>query len=391
MSIESLDALQTELPELFTSSKDPPWNDEWAVIPIDNPESLDPTDLEDEFWGDDEGGDLWEVWGSRFWEGYGIEFEDPFPGSLRNPTDRDFQGPNLGQPNFTLPPDCLAFYLPFHSYYPDWWGVYLIAEGVCDLASKLSFLTRHPRGLSRTLWVAAARHFLYRHESFHHSVECFATRLEVVQRTSLYRTKFDAVYQQTFGTDECVEEALANAYAIQHTVDATKELPQASQMLTAIDNYVRANPPGYRLGVQFSGRDEFRNERARFAELNHNTSFPTTKKTNCSIWHAAPHSFTGIGRITSRVNYLVNRKSRLGKRLRVDARFISHPKFTKRLRKDFGCSCLRQGKGSHEIWKGPTGRKAPIPRHVGDLHDKLARGILKQLGLTMTWDEFRAG
>jgi hypothetical protein len=36
------------------------------------------------------------------------------------------------------PPDCLAFYLPYHYYHPDWWGVYLTLKEYCGWPQKLS-------------------------------------------------------------------------------------------------------------------------------------------------------------------------------------------------------------------------------------------------------------
>ncbi|MBE0418479.1 MAG: hypothetical protein IBX63_12060 [Coriobacteriia bacterium] len=68
------------------------------------------------------------------------------------------------------PPDCLGFYLPFHHYYPVWWGIYLIAEGVEGLARFV-----HDHACGRLDWAesaAVARVFIYGHESFHHAVEC---------------------------------------------------------------------------------------------------------------------------------------------------------------------------------------------------------------------------
>lgn len=45
-----------------------------------------------------------------------------------------------------------------------------------------------------------------------------------------------------------------------------------------------------------------------------------------------------------------------------------------------GWTRQRSGKGSHEIWSGPTGIKSlPVPRTVKSRHT--ANGILKQAGL----------
>tara|TARA_Y100000031_G_scaffold122851_1_gene137950 strand:+ start:244 stop:849 length:606 start_codon:yes stop_codon:yes gene_type:complete len=52
------------------------------------------------------------------------------------------------------PPDALAFYLPFHAY-PDYWGIYLIAEGVNTLGSAILYVANRVLGGSLT-----------RHEAF---------------------------------------------------------------------------------------------------------------------------------------------------------------------------------------------------------------------------------
>jgi predicted RNA binding protein YcfA (HicA-like mRNA interferase family) len=45
-----------------------------------------------------------------------------------------------------------------------------------------------------------------------------------------------------------------------------------------------------------------------------------------------------------------------------------------------GCTLVRQGKGSHEIWHSPiTGRNFPVP--VGIVSRHTANAILRQAGL----------
>jgi hypothetical protein len=75
------------------------------------------------------------------------------------------------------PPDNLAFYLPFHYYYPDWWGIYLLYDGVRWLAAEIVRRSRNKVGQRQAF--ESARLFLYYHEAFHHKTECFATRLEL--------------------------------------------------------------------------------------------------------------------------------------------------------------------------------------------------------------------
>jgi predicted RNA binding protein YcfA (HicA-like mRNA interferase family) len=51
-----------------------------------------------------------------------------------------------------------------------------------------------------------------------------------------------------------------------------------------------------------------------------------------------------------------------------------------RLLRDAGCTLVRQGKGSHEIWFSPlTGRTFSVPRNTQMKHT--ANGALKDAGL----------
>jgi predicted RNA binding protein YcfA (HicA-like mRNA interferase family) len=59
------------------------------------------------------------------------------------------------------------------------------------------------------------------------------------------------------------------------------------------------------------------------------------------------------------------------------------PQFDRALRellREGGCSFVRQGKGSHEIWHSPiTGRNLAVPVHIPSKHT--ANAILRQAGL----------
>ena len=56
-----------------------------------------------------------------------------------------------------------------------------------------------------------------------------------------------------------------------------------------------------------------------------------------------------------------------------------YPELARRLR-EAGCSLVRQGKGSHEIWYSPiTKRKFSVPRNTQKVHT--ANSVLKDAGL----------
>jgi predicted RNA binding protein YcfA (HicA-like mRNA interferase family) len=52
----------------------------------------------------------------------------------------------------------------------------------------------------------------------------------------------------------------------------------------------------------------------------------------------------------------------------------------RQLLREAGCTFVRAGKGSHEIWQSPiTGRRLPVP--IGIVSRHTANGVLQQAGL----------
>ena len=62
--------------------------------------------------------------------------------------------------------------------------------------------------------LVATRIFLYAYEAFHHIVESFGTRLEISHRKPLSKERFARLYQRVYGSDECLEEAIATAHGV---------------------------------------------------------------------------------------------------------------------------------------------------------------------------------
>lgn len=225
-----------------------------------------------------------------------------------------------GSPNTTDPligdtpsPEQLAFYLPFHYYGDSYYGIYITIEGVAILAHLLQ---KYSGGfLSQIDAVHAARLFLFYHEQFHNKTECFATRLELSHRQPLYITGFEQYYRQGLGTDDCLEEGLANARAIQQTLRKLRHVPYLRH---AIHKMVTNSPPGYSRGVALSNATRFKEVQSQLAEDCHAACLPGLPAfTNASTWSTMGHLFDGISKITGRTNYLISRGSPLAKRLRL--------------------------------------------------------------------------
>jgi hypothetical protein len=307
MAIEHLDILKDKMPEIFQPRDlSPTWDDEFIIIPIDNPE--------------------WDYPGqsanlvpdhNKQWPPF-ADLEDCLQDSRTNQVDipslsitivEILGGAHAGAPvpytdsSKMPPPDCLAFYLPFHYYHPTWWGVYILFEGMQWLAGEI--VRRTKGSISMRTATRAARLFLYYHEAFHHKTECFATRLELTHRKPFYKSGFERLYQRMVGTVDCREEGLANASALKDTFKATKN-PIIDQALVG---YVQDSPPGYDQGDIIRGN--FYPVRGVFAEENQQGCLPHLPKKHPEVWRTAPHMFDGISNIKGRVNYVIPRHSPL--------------------------------------------------------------------------------
>jgi hypothetical protein len=245
MSVDHLDVLHSEMPELFQPrGLSPSWDDGLIVVSIGDPEAQ---------FGDSSGR-MPPKSDEEFWNYLNLENLAAEPtteiSSLPSPVPVEILdalgGAHAGAPAPAVdppmmpPPECFAFYLPFHYYHPTWWGVYLLLEGVRWLAHEI--VRRSGGQVPINDAIRAARIFLYYHEAFHHKTECFATRLELTHRKPFYKTGFERLFQKTVGTDECVEEGLANATAL----ESTKKSMRDEQIDRALTGYVKGSPPGYR-------------------------------------------------------------------------------------------------------------------------------------------------
>jgi predicted RNA binding protein YcfA (HicA-like mRNA interferase family) len=57
----------------------------------------------------------------------------------------------------------------------------------------------------------------------------------------------------------------------------------------------------------------------------------------------------------------------------------SYTRELKKLLRDAGCRPVRHGKGDHEIWQSPNGKRFPVDSKI--LSRELANTVLKQAGL----------
>lgn len=163
--------------------------------------------------------------------------------------------------------DVCAWYQPVH-FFGYAWGIYIREDCARRLAVSIArFMTgvHKPAGSSRVrlakALVRAAIYAYFLHEHYHHKVECLGVRLHVVERTSRYLPYQTMVYQKTAGTDDQLEEALANADMFHRLPDEPYRSWLSDPVLKALRSYLGwsfpHDPPGYKQASHFISAGKF--------------------------------------------------------------------------------------------------------------------------------------
>lgn len=125
--------------------------------------------------------------------------------------------------------DSYAWYCPFH-FYTIAYGIYIQPEGLTKVASQLAkciparhrhFVLVHRR-LAIPLLKRAAFFYFFLHEMYHHKVESFSTRLEIIERQPRYVPYKHSVYEparRPILTDSLIEEGLAVAEVLRRVIN----------------------------------------------------------------------------------------------------------------------------------------------------------------------------
>ncbi len=355
MSIADIGLLYENLPEVFKLTElQPDWGDDYFFIPVG---SID--NFPDDIYSEDDGLAIYEPKITR----------PSIPGIFPGCPIQEWTSPYP-------PPDALAFYLPFHYFYPTSWGIYLIAEGVHELAK---ILKRENSNIRSKVALRASQLYLYAHEAYHHNVESFATKLEVTHRLPIYKKGLQEIYQEQ---DDIIknglypEESLATAYGYLKTINAFKsDKIQMEAVSVALKGYIKKLPPAYSAGYDLLHEDKFKNEQYGFAEYCHFISLQK-HEVDDKLWSCFPFAFSGIARITSRVKYLINRNNPIVMRKKLYLRYFRYRDIVKRLKKVFQIEHVRTA--GHETWRTKDGKLIQIPHHPGELTKGTISSILRQ-------------
>lgn len=327
--------------------------------------------------------------------GHGRPVSDPVPGAGRPGTPGALR-PRPQQQDVVTPPDCHAFYLPWHYFTQRNWGIYLLVEGIEVFGGLIEATAR--LGLTAAEARQVAKTFLFHHEAYHNAVETFAVRLEVTHREPCYKSGFQKLYRSGFALCSVHEEGLATAYAVNkvqsHAFAGLRD-PQVRRLkrqiaAKALMALIGAMPPEYASALKLLPRAAVFNKGEQlFQECAHAQALPAIPGAKPTLWAAALHSMGPSLQRNRSFSYLIQRSHPAVRDL-LSVRYLSVKRkdFLQRLRAAVGGEEV--GGGRHPKWQASGGKRVPVPSGT-DLNSYTCAQILKQLGLSQGIREFMQG
>lgn len=375
--------------ELFPDSKNPVADIPDRFNPIDVQDFPEPDVLLDDF-------DVLNETNGRLRERLG----DDFPGSPSDTISK--RVPVI---------DVYGFYLPWHKFDEDKWGIYIFAEGIVSLGKYFNALSNYLLPIKECNLLARA--FIFHHEAYHNKVESFSARLEVVLRSPIFNNSTCKLYQskgfRVFHTTSLAptslgwfhEESLANAYASKMCDKVFSKYPTHQKKVLqnlarrVIYKFIKTSPPKYCDAQDiildpWKPRDTSAASKRRFIDVESEFNEEILKSSHShshlgsSLWKTQTRLMDPTLRRNASFSYLINKKSKLAKRLKLAVHYIPRRKLIKYMEKITG--------GHEEITGGKHPRKfilgnerIPIPGNKNqEINKQTAKSILKRVGIHKT-------
>jgi predicted RNA binding protein YcfA (HicA-like mRNA interferase family) len=282
--------------------------------------------------------------------------------------------------------DICAWYQPMHFFGHDW-GIFIRQDCLLRFALQIAWRVRtpapirDPQTFGKAVIRAAFASF-YLHEHFHHKVESMGLRLHVTRGASSYVPYNRNVYQKTYLTDDCLEEALANADAW-HRLGTSPYKDNIGRTLVDITkDYLRyrfrhMEPPGYRKAADYLTKPSLEGGFNRLqGQIKEGTLTPAQP---ASDWKAAPQLLRSYFSLRSDIYTVVPRGARPIVPSRVFPKTCS-TRDMQRVCERRGYRPTSGGKGSHVKLKDPEGHVITLPGNRKDLSPGVVSKVLKQLG-----------
>jgi predicted RNA binding protein YcfA (HicA-like mRNA interferase family) len=284
--------------------------------------------------------------------------------------------------------DALAWYAPIHRFGLSW-GIYIYESSIIDIAGQIGTYLKpgvilRP-GITQQL-SRMALSILYLHEAFHHKIESFATRLEVVKRQKVFLPYQQNVYQKLLGTDELMEEALACTEMYMRLKEKTYRSGISDSVYDAtiamLDAWIPTLPPGYRMAETIlNGLSPFEeNRNALLCDVNEGVINSTQ---NYHEWSIAPQMTRGLFSWREIAHVLIPRGTKSlipwfsGE---VSPLSVSTRDLEKFIRK-LGYSEIAGGKGSHRKFVHNSRPTIILPNARESLSPGVLRSVARTLGV----------
>lgn len=292
-----------------------------------------------------------------------------------------------GEDGVAGPPgwDRCAWYQPIHFFGLDW-GIFIyehcIEEAARDIACFLPPWAT-PSGQLRKSLLRSAFSTLFLHEQYHHKTESLGIRLHVSGRVGRYVPYFRSVYLPSRGSDDQLEEGLANADSYHRLTDKPYSTWTPKGVRRPVRDYLhtafRLAPPGYRLAEDLIPPHEFDYAECELqTQVNEGTLSPTQDPAD---WALAPQMSRSLFTVAQPIWVVVKKGARPAMPVHPGVTApLSSRDLSRALRKWGYTENTKRGKGSHTVFEAPGEPLVVLP-HAKDLSPQVLRTTAKALGL----------
>lgn len=184
------------------------------------------------------------------WDSSQVSFENLFEAlvEMHQTNEGEIPHESLSALTADLGREAFGMYLPMHYYFKSEktpWGIYLFSDTIMSWAENLYEAKGKSLGLSLRQVEYAFTYAVFRHELFHHQVERFSTKHEILTHQVNYKTYGRDVNWPTRNSEDWLEEALAEATVLNsvHVFRNIKIKPKTFRKLYEFD--LKRMPPGY--------------------------------------------------------------------------------------------------------------------------------------------------
>lgn len=295
-----------------------------------------------------------------------------------------------------------ATYRPIHFFFDDSrrfdtdWGIYISERAVLGLAARFADALEYKFGPPKdgVGFVDLAYQVLLRHEIMHFKVESFALNAEMATGRPLYTPYLSEVYATSYPSNDCLEEALANATVLRstkiHNLVKQRLYPDSKEAVDwkgGVIEYFSEQPEAYRnYGLHEGPHDT--GYHSPFSLHQRATNYLCNQIVTGERYPAERIPFYAF----PPDNYFLRAETlvpiHIVNRLDEEESFIqvATPKKTRweAFLRDVGCWKMAGGSGDHSKWGCPNGHSLTIDYKKNELDLGSFKSSLRTLGLKMS-------